>query len=210
MKEVTLPATGNAGCIAPQSKELDMRQQPSWWMFALRGVIALVFGVFVLAMPAVTFFSLAVIIGLFAIVGGVIAVGGSLLYQNRDRHWWVPLLLGLAGIGIGVVALLYPDPTAVVLLVIIAAHALAMGALDMVLAVRLRTAMRGAWTLGLAGLVGVVFALFAFGFLTREAWDLVVRATGLYATVTGVLLVVAALLIKRHGGAADLSHGAHA
>lgn len=185
-----------------------MRQEPSWWMFAWRGVIALLFGVFVLAVPDITFFSIAVFIGLFAIVGGVIAIGAAILYQSRDRHWWVSLLLGLASIAIGTVALLYPDPTAVVLLVIIAAHALAMGALDMVYAVRLRKAMRGAWTLGVAGLIGVVFGLFAFGFLTREAWEVVVRATGVYATLTGILLVVAAVLIKRHRRTPDDFQGA--
>ncbi len=180
-------------------------------MLLWRGVIALVFGICVLAIPGVTFLSLAVFIGLFAIVGGVIAVGAGLIYQTRDRHWWISMVLGLASIGIGVVALLHPDPTAVVLLVIIAAHALAMGALDMVLAARLRTAMRGAWTLAAAGLIGVVFGLFAFAFLAQEAWDLVVRATGVYATLTGLLLVVAALRIKRHGqGGEDVSPPASA
>ena len=175
-----------------------MRQEPSWWMFALRGAVALVFGLFVLALPALTFYSLAMVIGLFAVVGGVIAVGAGLLYRDRDHHWWVSLLLGLASIGIGIVALLHPDPTAVILLVIIAAHALAMGALDVLFALRLRREMRGAWTLALAGVVGVVFGLFAFAYLTREAWDLVIRATGFYATVTGALLVAAGVLIRRY------------
>jgi uncharacterized membrane protein HdeD (DUF308 family) len=196
MKDVTAALRGNGRCIAWR-KELLMLHEPSWWMFAWRGAIALVFGVFVLALPEITFFSLAVFIGLFAIVGGVIAMGAGLIYRNRDEHWWVSLLLGLASVGIGIVALLYPDPTAVVLLVIIAAHGLAMGALDMVLAARLRRSKRGGWTLAAAGLIGVVFGLFAFAFLTREAWEVVVRATGVYATLTGVLLIAAAVRMKR-------------
>jgi uncharacterized membrane protein HdeD (DUF308 family) len=179
-------------------------------MFAWRGAIALVFGVFVLVLPALTFFSLAVFVGLFAAVGGAIVVGAGLIYRNQDPHWWVSVLLGLASIGIGVVALLYPNPTAVVLLVVIAAQALAAGVLDTVLAVRLRRAMRGAWTLLAAGVIGIAFGVLAFWYLDPQAWLPILRATGLYATVTGVLHLAAAVLMKRQAGSrpAELPHSA--
>ena len=181
-------------------------------MFACRGAIELAFGAFVLVVPALTFYSLAMLIGLFAAVGGAIVAGAGLLYRSRDRHWWASLLLGLASIGIGAAALTHPEPTAVVLFIIIAAHAIAAGALDMVLGLRLRRALRGAWTLLAAGIAGIAFGLFAFWYLAPDAWLVLLRITGVYAVVTGVLHLAAALLIKRQRplGRDNLSHGARA
>lgn len=189
-----------------------MRHEPSWWMFACRGAIELALGAFILAAPALTFFSLAVIIGLFAAIAGAMAVGAGLLYRSRDSHWWVSVLLGLASIGIGVVALMHPDPTSVVLLLIIAAHALAAGALDMVLGVRLFRALRGAWTLLAAGIAGIAFGLFAFWYIDPEAWITLLRITGAYAAVAGALHLAAAIFMKRNAArrSHDLSHGARA
>ncbi len=64
-----------------------------WWMFLLRGAIAVLFGVVLFASPGVSLASLVILFGIFVLADGignvVMAFGG----RQEEDHWWV-LLLG--------------------------------------------------------------------------------------------------------------------
>ena len=69
------------------------------------------------------------------------------------------LLDGLLGIGIGIIAFLAPDITALALLFYIAIWAIATGVLEIVAAVRLRKQIANEWLPILAGLASIVFGV---------------------------------------------------
>ena len=52
---------------------LDVLTQ-KWWAVALRGILAIVFGIVALAFPGATLVSLAVVFGAYALVSGVFAI----------------------------------------------------------------------------------------------------------------------------------------
>jgi uncharacterized membrane protein HdeD (DUF308 family) len=81
-------------------------------------------------------------------------------WQGRQqKNWWVGILEGLAGVAAGVIAIIWPDLTALALLFIIAFWAIVTGVLQIVLAIRMREQIRGELFLGLAGLIAVLFGL---------------------------------------------------
>jgi|Tabmets5t2r1_1033131.scaffolds.fasta_scaffold47255_2 uncharacterized membrane protein HdeD (DUF308 family) len=177
-----------------------------WWAVALRGTVAVVFGVVAWIWPDITVRALVLLFGFYALVDGLLAlaalfVGGQMV---RDRRGWL-LVEGIAGIAAGIVTFVWPGITALVLLYLIAAWAIATGVLEVVVAVWLRRELRGEWLLALVGILSILFGVFLV-LRPSEGAVAVVWALGLYALVFGVALVALGLRLRqlgrRLGGAA--------
>lgn len=168
-----------------------------WWMIAARGAIAIVFGVLVLVLPGITLLSLIALFAAYALLAGAVSVFGAIKNKKsrRDDDWWLPYLLGLAGIGAGAVAIIHPGLTALVLVLLIGANALVTGVLDIVSAIRLRKEITGEWLMALSGLASVVFGVLVFLFPGAGALALL-WLIGLYAIFTGILLVVLSFRLR--------------
>lgn len=110
----------------------------SWWLLALRGVIAVAFGTAAILMPAITLATLAALFAAFALLAGAVWIFGAIRNRARDDHWWVHLLLGVFSVGAGMIAALYPGVTIVALILLVGANALVTGAFDIVIALRVR------------------------------------------------------------------------
>jgi uncharacterized membrane protein HdeD (DUF308 family) len=168
----------------------------NWWMFALRGAIAVAFGVLALAWPGMTLLWLVALFAAFALIGGVASAVGAVRNRRGDEHWWLALLLGLVSIGAGVIAIIHPGLTALVLVLLMGANAIATGVLDIAIAIRLRKLIRGEWLLILAGLVSIVFGVLVFLFPAAGALALVWLISA-YAIASGILLFIVGWRLRR-------------
>src|SRR5215475_4882523 len=119
----------------------------NWWALALRGVIAILFGIAALMLPGVMLWALVFLFGAYALVDGIFAVVESFKREARrdgeSRRWWALLLEGLVGIAIGVITFVWPRLTVMGLLYLIAFWATITGALEVITAIRLRHEIRG-------------------------------------------------------------------
>lgn len=175
----------------------------SWWMLAAFGVISMLFAVLVLVWPGLTLLSLVALFAAYALFGGIMWVIGAVTNRKSDEEWWLILLLGLVSIGAGVIAILHPELTALVLVLVMGANALIMGVLDIAVAIRLRKEIRGEWLLGLTGIVSIVFGILVFLFPRAGALALV-WLISFYAASTGALLLALAFRARAWARAADL------
>jgi uncharacterized membrane protein HdeD (DUF308 family) len=167
----------------------------AWWMLALRGAIALLFGVLALIWPGLTLLWFVALFAAYALLVGVVSVIGAVRNRQSDEAWWLILLLGLVSIGAAVSAIVYPGLTALVLVLVMGANALVTGVLDLATAIRLRKAMRGEWLLILSGIASIVFGVLVFLFPGAGALALV-WLISVYALVTGALLLALALRLR--------------
>lgn len=167
----------------------------SWWVLALRGVVGILFAVLALLWPGLTLLTLMALFAAYALVSGVGSVVGAVKHRQADDDWWLMLLIGLVGIGAGVVTLIRPGLTALVLVLLIGANALMTGVLDVFMAIRLRKSVHGEWLLVLNGIAAIVFGVLVFMFPGAGALALV-WLISLYAFVTGVLLLALALRMR--------------
>jgi uncharacterized membrane protein HdeD (DUF308 family) len=151
----------------------------------IRGVIALIAGFIAFAWPGITIAVLVVIFGVYAIIDGVTNL--VMAFSGRGRAW-INVLQGIVGIAAGVLTFFWPGITALVLIFLIAARAIIVGALEIAAAVRLRRVIHGEWMLGLSGLVSMLFGILIVAFPAAGAvgisWVL-----GTYAIFIGVLLI---------------------
>src|SRR5262245_12242726 len=75
------------------------------WGLILRGVLALAFGILVLARPLATVAILALAVAIWAFVAGIVAVVHAFDIRHYAKHWWLVLLVGIVSIAFGVFAL---------------------------------------------------------------------------------------------------------
>ena len=159
-----------------------------WWVVALRGVAALIFGVIALVSPGSTFEVLVLLFGAYALVDGLFAFTAGLWAAGTERRWWPMLLVGIVGILTGVLTFAQPAVVAVALVAIIGAWAILTGVLEIVVAVSLRKLISNEWLLAVGGLASVVFGVLVIASPGAGAVTLVLLF-GAYAIVYGTMLV---------------------
>jgi len=166
-----------------------------WWVFLLRGVLAIVFGILAFAMPLITLATLVIIWGAYAFVDGIFALWSAIAGTTHGDDRWLVGLQGVVGIIAGVITLVLPAITAIGLLIAIAAWILVVGALQIVAAIKLRKEIEGEFWLGLSGLISILFAFFLIARPDQGALALV-WVIGTYAVLFGVSMIAFAFRIK--------------
>jgi uncharacterized membrane protein HdeD (DUF308 family) len=162
-----------------------------WWAFLARGLCAVAFGVLTWVWPGITIRVVMVAFSAFALANGILSISKAVDSWDEKDDRWLFVLEGILGIGFAIITLFAPKVTAVALLFYIATWTLAMGLMEIVIAIRLRKEIEGEFWLFLAGLVSVVFAVLLLVFPGRGILGLVwLLAT--YAVVLGILLVILA------------------
>jgi uncharacterized membrane protein HdeD (DUF308 family) len=163
-------------------------------LLALRGVLALLFGVLVLVWPRVTVLVLAVVFAIYAVVDGIGMVASGL--GRDDTRRWPYVLAGVLGIVAGVVAALWPQVTALVLVLLVGAWAVITGVLQVAAALRLRRERRDWWVLALSGVVSLIAGVII---LARPDIGALALATvlGVYALFAGVALLWGAWQLRK-------------
>jgi uncharacterized membrane protein HdeD (DUF308 family) len=177
----------------------------SWWIFVVRGVIALVFGLAAFFWPGFTLLSLVGLFAAFAILGGASWIIGAIRQRRTDYYWWLVLLTGIVSVAAGIMTLVHPELTAVVLVLIIGANAIVTGVLELALAVRLRREISSEWLLGLSGFLAIAFGSMVFLYPTAGVLA-IVWLFSFYATVTGALLLALGLRVRALTRGASRAH----
>jgi uncharacterized membrane protein HdeD (DUF308 family) len=135
----------------------------NWWVFVVRGVLAVAFGVGAFALPGMTLKALVLVYGAYALADGVMAAVCAFgRHRPGDDFPWSMLFVGLAGIVAGVLTFFFPGLTALVLLYLIAAWHVVRGTFEIAAAIRLRKEIEGEGWLILAGALSVLFGLFLY------------------------------------------------
>jgi len=163
-----------------------------WWMFLLKGIVAIVFGLVALLMPAAAAVSLLMALGFYALFDGASTVWGAVKVRKIDGSWWILALEGLLGVLIGWMALSRPGEVTLLFLYAFAFWAVFGGVLRIVLAIRLRKEIQGEFTMIAAGAMSVLFGAFLF---SRPIAGLlsVMWMIGAIALLLGIIMVMLAM-----------------
>jgi uncharacterized membrane protein HdeD (DUF308 family) len=170
----------------------------NWGLFILRGVLAILFGIFALVLPGATLAALIFVFAVYAIVDGIVALGAGLGAPGGIR-WWI-VVGGILALAIGLYTLVNPGVTAIALVYLIGSFAVVRGAAEIATAVQMRKMIENEWLFVLNGAVAILFGLFVL--VAPGAGALAVLwLIGYFAIFAGVMFIVLGLRLRSHAKA---------
>lgn len=176
----------------------------NWWALALRGLIAILFGLLALVWPGITLFVLVILFGSYCLVDGVFAIVAAIRAAEAHTRWAQLLIMGIFGIIIAAITFFYPGITALALLYVIAVWAIVTGVLELLAGFELRRHLSDEILWILAGLASIAFGVILFLRPLSGALA-VIWLIGIYAIVFGVLLLGLAFRLRAHPTARTLA-----
>jgi uncharacterized membrane protein HdeD (DUF308 family) len=181
----------------------------NWWMMAVRGLLAMLFGIAILAWPHVSLWTVVVLFGGYAILDGLWAIGSVVRASpwGPTREVWPVIAEGGASIGLGILALVWPFLSHETIL-IVAGWGLITGVLELALAWRMPD-RPSRWLLATAG----AFSCFLAGvvlILPNADAALVACLLGVYALAFGGVVTMAAVAFRRSHTAVRARAASHA
>ncbi len=190
------------GLVAKEKEEGMAQPQalPSetghWWALALRGAIAILFGLAALLRPDIALEALILLFGAYALVDGVFAIVGVFGGTRGGTPRWLLVIEGIAGILAGLIAFVLPGLTAVLLLYLIAAWAVVTGIFEIASAIRLRQEITGEWALIVGGALSIIFGVILAVIGPVAGLLSLVWLIGVYALVFGILMLITAFQVR--------------
>ncbi len=167
----------------------------NWRALALRGLVALLFGLIVLVWPGLVLTVLALLFGIYAAVDGAITFVPALRSPERGVQRSLPLAEGAVGIIAGLVALLWPGMVVNSLIYVIVGWAVVTGVLKILTAILLRAEVQNAWLLAGSGALSVLFSIL-LATLARSDVPFLAPFIGGFAVVIGLALIVFAFRLR--------------
>jgi uncharacterized membrane protein HdeD (DUF308 family) len=161
----------------------------NWWLFTLRGVLGITFGILALVFPGPTILSLVLLFSAYMLVDGIFGIISAVrAIRRKENRWGLLIFEGLLNIAVGIAAFLWPGLTVVAFVWLIAAWAIVSGGLMTAAGSRLNID-HGRWWLVLGGLLSLAYGVLLIitpliGAIVLTWW------LGAYALVFGVALVV--------------------
>ncbi|HHE3740506.1 TPA: heat resistance membrane protein HdeD-GI [Escherichia coli] len=168
----------------------------NWWIFALRGVLALIFAALAFWMPQSALLAMTLVFGAFSLVNGAFNLVAAVRHIQKKERWGWLLFSGIVGILTGVVVLVAPWVATMVMASFLWASvgfwAIFTGVLEISAAVRLRQEIKGEIWFAFSGLLSIVLgAIVLWIFFSRPVESFLAAGwlLGFYAAVYGVTLL---------------------
>ena len=193
----TPTGTGRTGTFTAETAASDAVGAvlaQNWWLIALRGVFAILFGIVAFAAPGAVMLTLALFFAAYLLVDGVIGIAAAVRAARAHERWGLLLAEGALNIVMGLIAAVFPVSAVLAFVFVTAAWALITGGLMLAAAFKLTQAHGRLW-LALGGIVSVIWGVLLViaplvGAVVLTWW------LGAYALVFGIALLVLAFQLR--------------
>src|SRR6266581_5879883 len=119
-----------------------------------------------------------------------------MLLETLKRHWWIPVLRGIAAIILGILAFVYPVPTLAVLVLLFGAWMLVDGIFRVIGAIGNRSSDPDwGWQL-VIGILGIIIGFLTFHAPQITAWAVVIYIAA-WALMIGATEIAVAIKLRR-------------
>lgn len=185
---------GSASVLDNLSTDARALVKRAWWAFVVGGLAMVAFGVIALFRPGIALLVLATFFAASVMVDGISNVVSSL--QNRDKDgWWLLLLMGLLGAGVGGYALFNPPLSIMAFVLIVVFEAFMLGAFMIMLGYKVRQTTNREWMLYLGGATSILFGALVLANPAVGSFT-VVYLIATWSLIIGTLKVVFGLKVR--------------
>ena len=165
------------------------------WALGLNGLLSVALGIVILVWPGISLTALVIVFGAYAFATGVVGFVNAFSASAKDERGWL-FVSSLLGIAVGVMVFAWPGISALALLYVIGAYAVALGILAIYGAFWLPLDGGDTALMVLSGLISILFGIVIFA--RPGAGALVVLALiAAFFLVSGISELVVAIGGKR-------------
>lgn len=170
--------------------------KPMWEALMVRGIAGILFGIAAVFWPSLTLVTLVYIFSIYILISGLVGIVTGVSHLVKGNNWFLGLLLGFAELAVGVYLVRHPAVTFATLILIIGLILIARGVFEVVMGLiddnmatqKLLLVVGGL----LSAIVGIIVLLQPAAGGVAFVWVL-----GVYALITGPILVALSLDVKR-------------
>jgi uncharacterized membrane protein HdeD (DUF308 family) len=159
-----------------------------WWAIAIRGALAMVFGLVALFYTSATLRALVYVFGVFALLNGLFAIVAAVRAGEAHVRWGWLAAAGIAGVATGVVSFVWPGVIALVFVYVVAAWAIIVGVAEIAFALQWPDTLPHPWLASLSGALSVLFGIL-LAIWPRSGEAALTWLIGIYAIVYGATLL---------------------
>jgi len=161
------------------------------WLLGIMGVLSIAWGVVIIVWPNISLFTLVILFGAYALASGVLGLITAISTAGMPGRGWL-VVYSLAGIVVGVLVFLYTDMSALALLYVIGAYAIALGIITIGGAFWLPLPSGDRILLTLVGALGILFGVVMFA-KPGDGALVLLSLIAAYSLVVGVAELVVAI-----------------
>lgn len=171
------------------------------WSLLFMGIGIAVFGIILVAWPDITLRVVLLAFGIFALAWGLFQLYEAYHHRAEEEARWMKVFVAVVAIVAGLLALVWPDATERVILVILGIWFILTGFLMLAMGLSLPKGFSGKAAL-------VIFAIIAVGFglyllvrpedrTANEVAQVVVVLIGVFTILEGVILMIYSFMVRR-------------
>ena len=165
------------------------------WSLALRGILAILFGLVAFFYTGQTLLALVYVFGVFALATGLVTLVAAVRAGEAHQHWGWLAASGVVGILAGVASFVNPGISALAFVIVVATWAILTGVAEITFALALPQTLAHPWLTALSGLLSVTFGVLLAMWPASGAITLT-WLIGIYALVDGITLLYHAFLLQ--------------
>jgi uncharacterized membrane protein HdeD (DUF308 family) len=166
-----------------------------WWSLVIRDILAILFGIVAFFYTGQTLVALVYVFGVFALLSCIAMIIAAVRAgEAHQRCGWLAAS-GLLGVAAGVVSFVWPNPTAVAFVYLVAAWAILSGVSEIAFALALPETLAHPFWASLSGALSVLFGVLLVVWPKSGATALV-WLIGIYAIAYGLTMPYYAFLLQ--------------
>jgi uncharacterized membrane protein HdeD (DUF308 family) len=147
--------------VEKAARMTDDRLKQVRWALGINGALSIAFAVVILIWPGISLFALVILFGAFSLANGIVGLVMAIRSPVKEARGWL-VFYSLVSIAIGVVVFVWTDMSALALLYVIGAYAVALGIITAGGAFWLPLQTSDRLLLVLGGFVSIAFGIVMF------------------------------------------------
>jgi len=167
-----------------------------WSSYVLRGIVALIIGFMVLLWTGLAVEIVVILLGVVLLLASIQALVLALRVPKGKALPGGPVVMGVLGLVVGIIAILFPWILAVTITILVAILLLFIGFVDIATAVFHPEFTGHQFILGLTGAIAVILGGIYLFFPVLGAMVMVIVYLGFFAILYGVLSIATGFMVK--------------
>jgi uncharacterized membrane protein HdeD (DUF308 family) len=127
------------GIVAVAKAVQVLRSDAHWWVLLLEGILSIAVGLAIFMWPGLSALTLALLVGYWAIISGVLAIVTAFRLRLHVANEWLYLLFGIVSVVFGGVVIFAPATGLVYIVLMISIYGFVIGFTMIALAFRARS-----------------------------------------------------------------------